>query len=326
MRWGIAGFGWVARDYMVAGIEAAGGSVVAVADPDPVAQASAESAGIVAFDDATMMLGGSDIDCLYVATPNHLHLPPIEAAAKAGVPVCCEKPIAQDLATAEAIGVAVRSSSILYGTAFDQRYHPAHCAIADAIADGAIGRPTAIRIVYACWVGPDWSPTNWRADPTAAGGGAVIDLALHGLDLTQMLMGEPLTSLHIALQRRIHDYSVDDGGMVTGRSAGGVLVQTHVAYNCPETLLRRRVEIVGDGGSIVAIDTMGQTPGGTVTLRNRDGEERALPFDATLSPFTAQAAAFEAAVRGEPHDYDLERDLALMRLFDAAHQKALACL
>ncbi len=326
MRWGIAGFGWVARDYMGPGIEAAGGSVVAVADPDPLAQASAELAGIVAYDDTTIMLGGGGIECLYVATPNHLHAPPIEAATKAGIPMLCEKPIAQDLATAEAIGAAVRSHNVLYGTAFDQRHHPAHRAVADAIAGGAIGRPTAVRMVYACWVGPDWSTQNWRADPDAAGGGAVIDLALHGLDLAQMLLGEPLTGLHVALQRRIHDYGVDDGGMLSGRTDSGVLFQSHVAYNCPETLPRRRLEIMGEDGLIVATDTMGQTPGGTVTLRSGEQAERALPFDASLSPFAAQAAAFQDAVRGRAHDFDLERDLKLMRLFDAAHQEALACL
>ena len=73
-----------------------------------------------------------------------------------------------------------------------------------------------MRIVYACWVGPDWAPDNWRADPAAAGGGAVIDLALHGLDLAQMLVGEPLARLHIDLQRRIHDYPVDDGQAPSG--------------------------------------------------------------------------------------------------------------
>ena len=329
MRWGIAGFGWVARDYMVPGIEAAGGVVTAIADPSSVAQASAESASILAFDDTAAMLASGEIDALYVATPNNVHLEPVRAAAAAGVPVLCEKPLAATLADAEAIAAA--TGGLLAGTAFDQRHHPAHRAMADAIAGGEIGRPVAVRIVYACWVGPDWAEQNWRAEPAAAGGGAVIDLALHGLDLAQLLVGAPLDRLHIALQRRVHDYAVDDGGMLTGRTAGGVLLQSHVAYNCPEVLPRRRLEVMGDEGMIVALDTMGQTPGGSVTLRcGRTGAETPLPFDAAISPFAAQAAAFAAAVRGEGHDFSIARDLELMRLFDAAHQKAMgeaqACL
>ena len=329
MRWGIAGFGWVARDHMAPAIEAADGTVVAVADPDPTAQASAESAGIVAYDDAATMLGGSPCDALYVATPNNLHAPAVLAGTAAGVPVLCEKPMAATLADAEAMAAAVADSGILYGTAFDQRHHPAHIAMRDAIASGAVGTPTAIRIVYCCWVDPLWSQgtgENWRADPQAAGGGAVIDLAPHGLDLAEMLLGEPLVDLHIALQRRVHDYPVDDGGMLVGRSAGGVLVSSHVAYNHPETLPRRRLEVVGDSGMLVATDTMGQGAGGALIHRCARGEEDAVPFDAELSPFVAQARAFAAAVAGEPHDFSIARDIRLMRLFDAAHERARACL
>ena len=328
MNWGIAGFGWVARDFMVPAIEAVGGAVVAVADPSALAQASAESASIVAYDDVATMLGGSKIDALYVATPNNLHLPAVRAAAAAGVPVLCEKPMAATLADAQAIADAVRTSGILYATAFDQRHHPAHVAMAQAIADGAIGRPVAVRIVYACWVGPDWGDgENWRADAKAAGGGATIDLALHGLDLAQMLVAEPVERLGVTLQRRIHDYPVDDGGMLQGRTASGVLFQSHVAYNCAEVLPRRRLEVLGESGLIVALDMMGQTAGGEVHIRcGRTGEERSLAFDADLSPFTAQAAAFAAAVRGEPHDFSVDRDLALMQTFAAAHEEALEWL
>ena len=330
VRWGIAGFGWVARDYTVPGIEAAGGRVVAVADPSPSAQAKAASVGIAAFDDVATMLGQTEVEALYVATPNNLHLPAVRAAAAAGIPVLCEKPMAASLADAQAMAAAIAVSGTLYGTAFDQRYHPAHRAIAEHVVAGAIGSVTAVRIVYACWVDPAWSPTgdaNWRADPVAAGGGAVIDLALHGLDLAQMLVGEPLDRLHVALQRRVHDYAVDDGGMLTGGFAGGALFQAHVAYNCPEMLPRRRLEIIGSTGSIVAIDTMGQTPGGTATLIDgRSGARAPIAFDAQRSPFTAQAAAFADAVLGGTHDFSIERDVALMRLFDAAYREGQSWL
>jgi len=252
-------------------------------------------------------------------------------AAEAGTAVLCEKPIAAPLDQAEALVAAARD--VTFGTAFDQRHHPAHRAIAGEIAANAIGQATAVRISYACWVHPHWQPPgheragNWRTDPQAAGGGAVIDLALHGLDLGEMLVGEPLEKLHITLQRRVHDYPVDDGGMLTGRFAGGALFQSHVAYNCPEVLPRRRLEIVGDRGMIVALDTMGQSAGGSVTLTcGKSGEARPIAFDASLSPFTAQAQAFAAAVRGQAHDFCGRRDLRLMRTFSAAHEEAKACL
>lgn len=333
-RWWIAGFGWVARDYMAPAIDAAGGMVVPIADPDPTAQASAKSASIVAYEDAATMLGGTQRDILCVATPNSLHAGAVCAAA--GVPVLCEKSVAATLADAEGMFAAVEASGILYGTAFCQWHHPAHAAMRTRIAKGAIGSPTAVRIVYACWVDPLWRTgpgANWRADPEAAGGGAVIDRALHGLDLAEMLLDEPLASLHIALQRRIHDYAVDDGGMLTERTASGTLVSLHVAYNHPEALPRRRLEVVGDAGMLVAGDRNGQTAGGSPTLIDgRTGKEKPTRFDETLSPFIAQARAFAVAVAEERHDYSaapdirLMRPMRLMRLFDAAYRDARACL
>ena len=89
-------------------------------------------------------------------------------------------------------------------------------------------------------------------------------------------------------------------------------------------LPRRRLEVQGETGVLTAIDTMGQTPGGTVTLINVHGVVGVTFSD--LSPFAAQAAAFAAAVRGEPHDFSIGRDIALMRLFDATYREAQRCL
>ena len=329
-RWGIAGFGWVARDFLAPAMRAEGHRLVAMADPSPAARSAAEALGARAFDDAAALLREAEVDALYVATPNHLHAAPAIAALEAGVPVLCEKPMAAALSDAEAIVAAAERAGTLYGTAFDQRHHPAHRAMTAAIAEGAIGRVAAVRIVYACWVDPAFAPSeghkNWRVDAAKAGGGAVIDLALHGLDLGEMLTGEPLEHLHIALQRRIHDYPVDDGGVLSGRFASGALLSSHVAYNCPETLPRRRLEVMGETGLLTAIDTMGQTAGGSLNVQRDGAAPEPVAFDAARSPFAAQIAAFARAVRGGAHGFSAARDIALMRRFDAAHREALAWL
>ena len=333
-RWGVAGYGWVARDYFAANLPEAGGVLAGVADPSPDARARAEADGARSFPSLAEMLAAVRPDALYVASPNAAHPEAVRTAADHGVPVLCEKPMAADLGGAEAVADAVRGR-VPYGTAFDQRHHPAHEAMAAAIQDGAVGTPTAIRIAYCCWVDPAWSPegtqggtgANWRADPKAAGGGAVIDLAPHGLDLAQRLLGEPVGDLHVALQRRVHDYAVDDGGVLSGRTPSGVLFSAHVAYNTPEALPRRRLEVLGSEAMLLAEDTMGQAPGGRLSrIDGRTGEAAPFRFDADASPFARQAAAFARAVRGGPHDFDAERDVRLMRTFCVAHEEAVRCL
>ena len=219
----------------------------------------------------------------------------------------------------------VRPSGVTFGTAFDQRFHPAHVRLREMISEGALGTVTAVRIRYACWTGPDWSPDgspheNWRADADRAGGGAFIDLAPHGLDLTQTLLGEPITDVAALLQRRVHAYAVDDGGALVGRTASGALLNLSVAYNCPETFPRRELEVVGTRARALALDTMGQTPGGTLALTDAaSGETRDVPFDREASPFRLQVEAFaDAVLLGSPFPFGLDGDLHTTRLLAAA--------
>ncbi|MFT8246679.1 Gfo/Idh/MocA family protein [Roseomonas sp. BN140053] len=335
--WGIIGFGWVARDFAAPAIAAAGHRLVAVCDPGEAARAAAAATlppdAIHATPEA--LLANPAVEAVYVATPNHLHRTAVELAAAAGKPVLCEKPMTATLAEAEAMAAAVQRSGMLYGTAFDQRHHPAHRAIRAALRDGLLGTVTTVRIVYACWLDANWSPTgegdNWRVDPRRAGGGALMDLAPHGLDLVDFLLDEPLRDIAALTQHRVQDYAVDDGAVLLGRTASGVLATLHVAYNHPETLPRRRLEILGTRGLLVAENTMGQDAGGRVTFLDADtGEARPVPVPRPdLSPFTQQMAAFAEAVRsGESGGFSIARDLHTMRLLDRAYRAAenAACL
>ncbi len=326
--WGIAGCGWVARDYVAPALQAsANGTLLAIHDPSPCSLALAHAAlgDIPAHISLATFLATPGLQAVYVASPNHAHRPLVEAAARAGLAVLCEKPMANTLLHAIAMVQACRHAGTIYATAFDQRFHPAHIHLARLVAEGAVGTPVAIRIVYACWVDDSWAVDNWRIDPARAGGGALFDLAPHGLDLAAMILREPIDSVAALGQGRVHAYAaagqVEDGAVLMARSASGVLLQMHVAYNCPETLPRRRLEIVGTLGQLTATDTMGQTAGGTLHLtRAADGipREIAVP-DAERSPFLNQAEAFGAALlESRPFPFSPEHDLHTMGLLEHA--------
>lgn len=323
--WGIVGYGWVARDYMAPGIREAGHRLVAVCDPSPESREAAASEGARTHADLAAFLADPEIEAVYVATPNHLHRDALEALARAGLPVLCEKPMAASLSDAEAMVRAVDAGGIFYGTAFDQRHHPAHRVIRARIAAGDLGTVTALRIVYACWLGRDWSAAgqpNWRIDAVQAGGGALIDLAPHGIDLVDFLLGEPIADIASLTQIRAQDYAVDDGALLIGRTEAGVLASLHVAYNCPDALPRRRLEVVGTKGMLVAENTMGQTPGGSLTFHDgATGRTEPVAFDGQASPFTEQVRAFGSALRNpsERDAYSAVRDLHTMRLVARAY-------
>ncbi len=327
--WGIVGCGWVARDHVLPGLLATPGArLVGACDRRPelaadLAAAAASPEPVRATSRLEALLDDPRVQAVYVATPNHAHTGAVAAVAARGIPVLCEKPLAADVADARALVGA--AAGRLAGTAFDQRFHPAHRRMAELVSAGELGTVTAVRIVYGCWLPPDWSPDgtphdNWRVDPARAGGGALVDLAPHGIDLVGALLGDDLEQLSVLTAQRVHDYPVDDGAVLAGRTAGGTLYGAHVSFNTADPLPRRRLEVVGTRAQLVAENTMGQTAGGRlVRLDARGGYPTDVPFDTSTSPFTMQLAVFGSAVSGTADwRWPLERDLRLHELLHTA--------
>ena len=335
VRFGVVGCGWVARDYGIPGLIAAGEVVhLCDRDADAVSQTAAAvgtatTVDVRATTSLQTLLADESIDAVYVATPNHTHAAIVRACAAAGKAILCEKPLAASIADAEQMIADCAAAEVLFATAYDQRWHPAHRAIGDLVSAGVLGTITQARIHYACWLPSGWSPTdephdNWRVDAARAGGGAGIDLAPHGIDLLAMLLGRRWDQLHGLTQRAVQKYAVedravDDGAVLMGQ-LGETLATLHVGYNCPDRLPRRRLELIGTAGSIIAENTMGQTPGGCVThIEAATGTSSSVAFDAAASPFEAQARWFASAVRGESGPrFDKQIDLHHHRLLLAA--------
>ena len=319
LNWAVVGCGWVARDYGIPAILNSPSSRL-LRCIDPSAESlrrvgeSIEPGLIdpVKFQTNADDADWSDIDAVYLATPNHLHRVWVERLAAAGVAVLCEKPIAISPGDAIAMAMACRNENVLFRVAYDQRHHPAHHALRRMIAAGALGRITQIRIHYACWLPPAWSPDehphdNWRVDASRSGGGAVVDLAPHGVDLVEYLSGSPTADLSLHLQNVVHDYQrCDDGGLTTVVTQNGVLASIHNSYACPDDLPRRRLEVIGTDAMAIAENTMGQTPGGRLTVqfskRSRivdqtarspiDADVREIDFDCVAGPFENQIECF----------------------------------
>ena len=128
------------------------------------------------------------------------------------------------------------------------------------------------------------------------------------------------------LQRRVFEYPVDDGAALIGRFEGGALLTMSVAYNCPDMFPRRTLEVIGTDAMAIARNTMGQTPGGMLTLvdaRTGTVHEVSVSEAEDVSPFQTQIAAFsQSLLDGVPFPFTPERDLHTMRLLQAAQSNA----
>ena len=317
---GIVGFGWVARDYMYPAMQRCDQlTLTAVCNARASDMADLPSA-VRRFTHLDDMLRHADLDAVYIATPNHLHREQTVACLAAGWHVLCEKPMATTLEDATAMLTAAERSRRVYATAYDQRFHPAHQQLYAWLREQRLGTVTQVKIDYACWLPADWTSDNWRIDPQKAGGGAIIDLAPHGLDLLETLLGDTITDLTVYAQTATQLYAVDDGGVLVLRFSQGALGSIHVGYNRPDALPRRRLEIIGTEGMLVAENTMGQDEGGTVTLvRAQDGTSESVSFDRQQSPFEQQIRSFAQSILEKKTPLRSPKDdLRLFRLLDRA--------
>lgn len=335
INWGIIGCGWVARDYVAPAIrDAHNAKLVAICDRDEQAMQRlvAEKQDVRLLTEVEQFLQMPDLDAVYIATPNHLHRKFTEAAAHRGKHVLCEKPMATNFADAQAMVDVCERNNVRYATAFDQRFQARHRQLKQLVEDGTLGEITTVRVHYACWTPPNWVPPNqeehdnWRVDPQRAGGGAFIDLAPHGLDLTQHLVGEPLVEVACLMQRRVFEYSVDDGAVLIGRFANDVLLSMNVAYNCPDNFPRRTLEIVGTRAMAIAHNTMGQTPGGTLKLMDaQSGTSREINVNPRedISPFQVGIEEFSRClIDNVTFPFPPEGDLHTMRVLEEAQRSS----
>jgi predicted dehydrogenase len=313
----IIGYGWVARDYMFPAIQdSLLVELTAVCSRHERDMEDLPSR-VRRFTELDDLLASGLAEAVYIATPNHLHSRQAIKCLEAGLHVLCEKPMATSIADAEAMIAAHQASGFKYMTAFDQRHHPAHLKIKEQVKKAKLGKITQARIDYACWLPADWAADNWRIDQVQAGGGALIDLAPHGLDLLEFVLEDQIAALRIFQQSLVQPYSVDDGGVIMLRMESGLLATLHLAYNRPEKLPRRKLEIIGTQQMLIAENTMGQDPGGSLlSLDAETGHSTALDFDQKLPPFHHQLRHFaEHIIFDRNTDRRPEDDLRLFSAF-----------
>ena len=321
LGWAVVGCGWVARDFVVPAIRAsANGHLVAACDLDPKALALLGGNGFLRTTRLPEVLQMDGVEAVYIAAPNDAHRVLTGRIAAAGKHVLCEKPMACNSTDARAMADDCVAAGVTLATAFDQRYHAAHRSLGALVRQGRLGDVTQARLHYACWLPPGWASDNWRIDPARAGGGAVIDLAPHGLDLLETVLDDRIEQLVCMTQHRVHRYAVEDGGVLMARLASGTLATLHVGYNCPETYPRRVFEVIGTKARALAVDTMGQTAGGSLSLIDAaNGREEVMPLVDDRCPFLLQIEAFAGAVLDHrPYPYPAASDVRLATLLGAA--------
>lgn len=173
--------------------------VVAICDLNPIAAGELAAKHGVAnvFEDYSRMLKEVEVDAVSVCVPNAFHMPVVVDCLNAGANVLCEKPLARNAKEGQKMVDAADKAGKLLMTQFNNRYRPEASILKQYITGGELGD---IYFARAGWVRrngiPGWG--GWFTQKAMAGGGPIIDLGVHMLDLTMWLMGNPEPELVLA--------------------------------------------------------------------------------------------------------------------------------
>jgi predicted dehydrogenase len=220
--------------------------VTALAEPDPVRRAAARALvpDAEAFDSAEPLLAAATADAVVVAAATGAHADLAVSVLDAAKHLYLEKPIATTRLDAHRVLDAWVRSGRVGMMGFNYRANPLLEAARARLRTGAIGRVVAVRTVFSTYAPDERSRDAWRR-ARASGGGALLDLESHHVDLARWLSGEEITrvSAHVRSHR-----AEDDTASLLLELSGGATADVLVSLASSED---DRVEVYGDAGRLV---------------------------------------------------------------------------
>jgi predicted dehydrogenase len=222
LRIAVVGCGWAARSLHAPGIRRSRcGEIVAVSDPRAGATAAFPAAR--QFKDWQTMLAEVACDAVLVASPPAQHAEVAVAALAMGRHVLVEKPLAVRLEDAERIDAAARSAGRVVAVGFNQRCHPRLLAIRAALARGEFGTLQSIHLTWHSGAG--LGARDWLGE-RAQGGGALLDLGSHVVDLWRFLAQDEIGSIRAQSHSRIID---DESATLTATMLRGAVMTAELS-------------------------------------------------------------------------------------------------
>jgi predicted dehydrogenase len=322
-RLGFLGVGWIGRSRMEAILASGAAEAAVIAEPstEMAAEAAklAPGAALVADLDAILAEG---VDGVVIATPSALHAEQSIACLEAGAAVFCQKPLGRTAAEAKAVVDAARHADRLLAVDLSYRFTEGMRAIRELIAGGELGRVFAADLVFHNAYGPD---KPWFYDPELSGGGCVMDLGVHLVDLALWALDFPQVT---GVTSKLHaggaplagrSDRVEDFAVATLELAGGTAVQLACSWRLQAGCdARIEASFYGAEGGAALKNVAGSFYDFTAErYRGTARETLASPPDAWGGRAAADWARRLAA--GERFDPAAERLVDVARVLDAIY-------
>ena len=261
-RLGFLGVGWIGADRLRALARSGTAEIAAVADPSEPARTRLLEAfpSARAGSGLDALLETERLDGVVIATPSALHAEQSIAVLDRGIPVFCQKPLGRTAAEVRAVVDTGRRADRLLGVDMSYRHTAAMRAIRDLVRNGWLGHVYAAELVFHNAYGPDG---GWFYDRRLSGGGCVMDLGIHLVDLALWILGGDVEDVAADLfaggrpLRVRDDDAVDDYAEIRLRLAGDRVVRIACSWNLNagrDAVMEARFHGTERGASMVNID------------------------------------------------------------------------
>ena len=261
IKWGVIGSGGIAKRRTIPEgiVHAKHAELSLVYDVDSVVNEAVAKEFYASAAPSIEALVKSDIDAIYVASPANMHLDHVIASTNGKKHILCEKPLGMTIGEAERMIKVSKQNGVFLGTALMMRFLSQHQAALKLIKDGKIGKPVFGRAQLSCWYPPIVGA--WRQDPKTGGGGSLMDMGSHCIDLLEMFFGK-VKSVSCFINNTIHSYKSEDSAIVSLFFENGALGTVDTYFCIPDNSSKNVLELYGSKGSILAKGTIGQGASG----------------------------------------------------------------
>ena len=230
MNFGLVGCGAVGRLRAQAVLQTPGCRLAAVADVDADRARAVAPPGAAAFYEYRQLVDCTTVEAVIVSTPPATHEEITLAALDAGKHVLCEKPLANSLEACRHMVEAARRAGKVLATGFNHRFFPAVHFLKQTLASGRIGALDHVR-AFGGHTGLSELPASWMLNKDAMGGGALMDVGIHVIDLARYVLGEVSQVYGVATRHVWNLDRCEDNGFALLRSPEGKVATLHATWS-----------------------------------------------------------------------------------------------
>ncbi len=334
VRFGVIGAGGIAdRRTIPAMMESEFAELVAVMDADSQAaeRVRAKYGAKRAYTDDAALVSDPEVDTVYIASPVVMHAPQCRLAADHGKHILVEKPLAMTAEEGQAVVDYCAKKGVLISAGFMMRFGSYVMEMKRLVAQGKIGEVVSGFAQFTCWY-PDL-PGSWRQSLKLGGGGALMDMGVHCIDLLQFITGSRVREVAAFNDTQTFNYEVEDASMVMLRLENGAMCLVQSNFNIPDEAAKWRLEFFGTRGRLLGHNVIGQVDGGdldAVFLDDVGGYEaqqdtrsaQSQCFDVTFgNMYRREIDSFcETLLTGKPLEVPASDAVQVQRVVEAAYR------